>query len=184
MIPFLSLETLDLDSQLARQLSRRLAYYHLALPIAQDADGITLAMAHPEDRQVVEVLATALNAPVIPVQSTAATIRQRLDEVWQRPHPGGVLEICCWGRSMATLDAASIYVEAVVTACGRLARIERQLAQSCDCAPDSADLIVIADDPLPVDLFHTPTSLLVLRQPLRNPALPHALLHILRGTRS
>ncbi len=181
MFPFLSLEEIDLDSQLARQLSKRLAYYHLALPIAQDADGITLAMAHPENRQVVEVLETALNAPVIPVQSTAETIRQRLDEVWQSPQPGGVLQICCWGRSAASLDAALVYVEALVAACGRTAQIERQLAPSCDCAPGTADLIVIADEPLPVNLFRTPASLLILHQPVRSPALPHSLLHILRG---
>ncbi len=181
MFAFLSLEKIDLDLQLARQLSRRLAYYYLALPIAQDADGITLAMAHPENHQVVEVLETALNASVIPVQSYPEMIRQRLDEVWQCPQRGGVLEICCWGRSVEALDAASVYVEAMVTACGRMATVERQVAPDGSFAPGMADLVVIADEPLPADLFHTSASLLILRQPMRDPSLPHSMLHVLRG---
>ncbi len=182
MIPFLSLEEIHLDSQFARQLSRRLAYYYLALPIAQSADGITLAMAHPENGRVIEVLATALNAPVIPVQSYPELIRQRLDEVWQCPQRGGVLEICCWGRSVEAIDEASIYVEAMVTACGRMATVERQVAPDGSFVPGTADLVVIADEPLPADLFHTSASLLILRQPMRDPALPHSMLQVLSGS--
>ncbi len=69
----------------------------------------------------------------------------------------------------------------LVSACGRLAQIERQVASDGAFAPGAADLVVIADEPLPANLFQTPASLLILRQPLRPAALPHSVLHILRG---
>jgi hypothetical protein len=55
MYPLLALADISIDPELARRLPRRLAYYHLALPIAQDEDDITLAMAYPENRRVVDV---------------------------------------------------------------------------------------------------------------------------------
>lgn len=82
MYPLLSLAQITIDAELARRLPRRLAYYHLALPIAQDEENITLAMAYPENRRVVEVIQSALGMPITLVRSHPDDIRRALDSLW------------------------------------------------------------------------------------------------------
>jgi hypothetical protein len=82
MYPNVSLEDLPLDETLARRLSRQLAYYHLALPIGIDDEGITVAMAQPDNVKAREIIQYALGQPVIPVRSEAEQIRRLLDTIW------------------------------------------------------------------------------------------------------
>lgn len=183
MFPFLSLEDIDLDVELARSLPRRLAYYHLALPIAQDADGITIAMAHPENPNVVRVVEAALEANVIPVQSYAETIRQQLDRIWQVQAPADALRVLSWARTSASLDQSAPYIDGLMSALGRTGTdqvvIERLASESFADA-GAAELVIASTggDDLPESLFRTQASLLFLQDTVPP---PRSILHVLRG---
>lgn len=184
MYPFLSLADVHLDTDLARRLPRRLAYYHLALPIAQDADGITVAMAHPEYPKVILVLERALGARVIPVRSFAETIRQQLDVVWhdepqaQPTDSSDKLRVIHWAQTQNDIRFSVGYVEHFLSLLGR--ETQREVVVSSEySSTTSADLIIAAGDaPMPDVLFHSSASLLVVR----TKALPpRRILHVLRG---
>ena len=175
MFPFLSLEEVDLDIDLARHLPRRLAYYHLALPIAQEGEGITVAMVHPENQKVVSVLEGALDAKVIPVRSFAETIRQQLDRVWQVQHGSDILRVTYWAESDAALERSAWYIDHLIAALEREAQIERSVSSEFST---NADLVIAADAEIPESLFRTPASLLILNNPTQP---PKAILHVLRG---
>jgi hypothetical protein len=184
VFPFLSLADVHLDTDLAQRLPRRLAYYHLALPIAQDADGITVAMAHPEYSKVILVLEGALGARVIPVRSFAETIRQRLDDVWQRePLAQPVdtfdgLRVTHWARSADELLHSEGYLRYFLDALERETQVEISVMSEF-LASSSTDLIVAAvGDALPNVLFHMQASLLVIRP---DALPPRTILHVLRG---
>lgn|GEM_PF-6405941 len=184
MYPFLSLADVRLDSDLAQRLPRRLAYYHLALPIAQDADGITVAMAHPEYPKVILVLETALGARVIPVRSFAETIRERLDDIWQREplaHPMDTfdgLRVAHWAQSAGLLQHSEDYLWHFLDAMGRETQLETSVTNEFS-ASSGADLIVAAvGNAPPNSLFHMQASLLVIQD---TAVLPHTILHVLRG---
>jgi len=185
MYPFLSLADVHLDSDIAQRLPRRLAYYHLALPIAQDADGITVAMAHPEYPKVIFVLEAALGARVIPVRSFAETIRQRLDDVWQREplaQPTDTfdgLRVTHWVQSADELQPSEDYLRHFLGALERETQVETSVTSEFS-APSGADLIIgaVGQTPPPNALFHMQASLLVIRP---NALPPRTVLHVLRG---
>ncbi len=176
MYPYLSLENVDLDTELAQRLPRRLAYYHLALPIAQDSEGITVAMAHPENQKVLGVLEAAMSAKVIPVRSSAEMIRQQLDRVWDIQNTSGTPRVALWSPNDALLDRSEDYVDRLLDTLERDAQVERFSGDD----PPAADLIVavIDQEPLPQTLFRTSASVLVLGAALE---LPRTILHVLRG---
>ena len=177
MFPFLSLEEVDFDVELAQRLPRRVAYYHLALPVAQDGEGITVAMAHPENRQVVGVLEAALNAKVIPVQSFAEMIRQQLDRIWQTARVAGAIRVSLWAQTEDQLLRSAGYVDALLKALDRDGEVESSITD--DFAPSlTADLIAAAVDHVPQSLMRTSASILTLQDAT---ALPKTILHILRG---
>lgn len=86
MYPFVSLQDFSLNEQLARRLPRQLAYYHLALPIGTDDEGITVAMAQPDNVKAHEIIQKALAQSIIIVKSTDEQIRRCLDTVWEVSH--------------------------------------------------------------------------------------------------
>lgn len=97
-IPFLSLKHISLDVELVRLLPSKLAYYHLALPLAADDGQITLAMAYPDNPLVIEMLGELLGSGIVPIHADPAEIRSALDQVWhhvQRPEAN----ILTWGAS-------------------------------------------------------------------------------------
>jgi hypothetical protein len=83
--PFLSLQDVVIEAQLARRLPRQLAYYHLAIPIAEDEESITVAMALATHPQVIAMLESVLNTSVIPVRSHQHEIKNALDKIWASP---------------------------------------------------------------------------------------------------
>lgn len=83
MYPVVSLEDFRLDVELARRLPRQLAYYHLALPVGVDEDGITVAMAQPDNQKAREIIERSLGRAIIPVHSDSGQIRRLLDQLWQ-----------------------------------------------------------------------------------------------------
>ena len=177
MFPFLSLDEVDLDLELARQLPRRLAYYHLTLPIAQDGEGITVAMVHPENQKVVSVLAGALNAKIIPVRSFAETIRQQLDRVWQVQHGADPFRVTYWASTSEALERSAWYIDHLIAALERDAQIE-QVVSADGNSSASSDLVIAAAADVPESLFRTSASLLVINNPVQP---PKAILHVLRG---
>jgi hypothetical protein len=83
MYPSLALSQITLNPELAQRLPRRLAYYHLAVPIAEDEEAITVAMVHPDNLLAVQVLEAILKSPVIPVRCSSEEITAVLDDLWK-----------------------------------------------------------------------------------------------------
>ncbi|MFN8447398.1 MAG: hypothetical protein U0521_02060 [Anaerolineae bacterium] len=179
VFPFLSLQDVDLNIELAQRLPRRLAYYHLALPVAQDGERITVVMAYPENRKVISVLETALDARVMPVRSYAEMIRQALDRVWQIPHAAGALRVVHWAETADDLHRSAGYVATTLDALERDSRIEQVTSETFPRDAET-DLVVVASANAQSlnELFRIQASLLILHHPLRP---PRAMLQVLRG---
>lgn len=77
--PYLSLKNITIDTLLAQRIPRHLAYYHLALPIADDDDLITLVMVHPDNEKVRLLFEEQLGAKVFAVQGSGREIKATLD---------------------------------------------------------------------------------------------------------
>ncbi|HLY28008.1 MAG TPA: universal stress protein [Aggregatilineales bacterium] len=98
--PHLPLADIELDPALVRRLPRKLAYYHLALPLATDGGELSLAMAHPENSIVLDLLQSVLGARIVPVHGDATEIRDALDRAWQSGEKA-VPHLLSWGRTAA-----------------------------------------------------------------------------------
>ncbi|MCU0498207.1 MAG: universal stress protein [Anaerolineae bacterium] len=174
MYPILSLQQLPLDPDLSRRLARHLAYYHLALPIAQDEDHITVAMAHPENGTVVQVLAAVLESTVIPVRSDPREIKAALDQLWadHGDHPSASLIF--WGESDAISNAHRYATALGLTLEDRHAdRLETVIAQP-------AKLIAIAQQTPPIEaIVRSKVSILALG--CESKTVPQRILQVLRG---
>lgn len=96
MYPYLSLDNVNIDETVARRLPRRLAYYHLAIPIAGDDGVISVAMAYPDNRTVIQLIESVLNTPIIPVYSAADQIRKHLNRLWGEAADEPVSRILVW----------------------------------------------------------------------------------------
>jgi len=107
-IPYISLKDLEIDTMLARLLPRRLAYYHVAVPLAADGDQISVAIARadaPTNPAVIDMFETLLGASIVLVYADPVEIRGVLDRVWQavqRPTP----TILTWGSSEQRANTA------------------------------------------------------------------------------
>lgn len=114
MYPYLPLSEIDLDPELARRLPRHLAYYHLALPVAEDENEITVALAQPDNRAARQVIESALDTTIVPVRSSDADIRAVLDRIWAGADTahGGVL---AWAEDAAAREALSTYIERTIS---------------------------------------------------------------------
>jgi hypothetical protein len=182
--PHLSLDRINIDENVARRLPRRLAYYHLALPIAEDDDSISVAMAYPDNRTVIQLIETVLNSSIIPVYSAADQIRERLNHVWGIESAEPLPRILAWSDSAEREAWTRAYAE-------QFAPLLTAAVEYSEDAPDSDfahfiengnySLIVCSpsDEALPALLRHKArSSLLLVRgafQPLRD------VLVVLRG---
>ncbi len=185
MYPLLSLSQVSIDPELARRLPRRLAYYHLALPIAQDEDNITLAMVYPENRRVVEVIQTALGTSVTPVRSHADDIRRVLDTIWTDESETRQSGVMGWTTNPDAETALATYMQSLTAALS----LEEPPSISQDALADFITQVNAARPMLAVcvatDLeicqaliSGISTSLLLLRGSF---TLPQTILHALRG---
>jgi hypothetical protein len=181
--PFLSLATIYLDEELARKLPYRLAAYHLALPIAYDEGQTTVAMAYPDNPNVLSILASTLQTPIIPVQADPGEIRRALEQIWQRTSKTDTGEIIFWQKPdfpAAIQSSVHQFANAFV---GQVRDVSREIATLDDLLPAGAAsrLLIVATDEvsLPLALFRqTAASVLLLRQPLQPPL---DVLQVLRG---
>jgi hypothetical protein len=86
-IPFLSLHKLSIDPEWAAKLPSYLARYHLVLPLAAETEGVTVAMAHPDNPKLLELLRGLLGEHLVPVRADPSEIRYYLDQFY--PPNGG-----------------------------------------------------------------------------------------------
>jgi hypothetical protein len=180
MYPTLSLSAIPLDKETARRLPRRLAYYHLAIPIAADDEGVTVAMAYPEQDIVVRVLASALDAPVIPVRSPRHEISRALDSVWQTDGETTASGVAVWSETPEGMDWAAGWADALAAALG-LARDDTPddlLTRLHDSPPALLAAHVVSPATLTALLNRAGASLLLARGAPRPLA---RILHVLRG---
>ncbi len=114
--PYLSLNRVTIDPTLVRTLPRRLAFYHLALPLARDDEQLTLVMAHPENQSAITVLEAALGTHIVPVQGSSEEIRAALNVIWSEETLSKTTRILCWGptpeRSALAGATAEIFARA------------------------------------------------------------------------
>lgn len=91
----LSLNDVSVNLRLARRLPPALACRYHALPVAEDSDRITVAMADPDDALAQEAIAAALGTACCVVQGDPATIDALLAEVWpEEAHRSLRLLVC------------------------------------------------------------------------------------------
>lgn len=186
MFPLLSLASFQLESALARRLPKRLAYYHLALPIAEDEDGITVAMAAPDHHMVVKTLETVLGMPVVPVRAHPQEIHQLLNQVWLQEAEGSQSGVLSWTLEPTDAHALSDYARTVaqIFDISHLNENASFMAFSdlmeglLEFQPKLLVTNVRDTEMLSHILKRTSTSLLLLPD---KPEPPRRILHILRG---
>ena len=77
--PFLSLKDIDFNPGLAARVPAYLAYYHLAIPVAEEDEQITLWMAYPENPKVISLFVELLGQAVFPVRGSQDEMRYYWD---------------------------------------------------------------------------------------------------------
>lgn len=185
MYPLLSLSQISIDPELARRLPRRLAYYHLALPIAQDEEYITLAMAYPDNHRVVEVIQNALGTTVAPVRSHAHDIRRILDTVWANEGETRQSGLMGWTANPDDKIALATYIQSLkaVLSLEETPPISQDalvdfIAQVNAVRPMLAVCVAANSELCRTLISGISTSLLLLRGSF---TLPQTILHALRG---
>jgi nucleotide-binding universal stress UspA family protein len=179
MYPFLNLAAVELDPELVRRLPQRIAYYHLALPIAEDTDGVTVALVHPDSQRALDLLKTYLGEQVIPVRATPEAVRSKLDSVWQSVSPSPH-QFVCWAKDPHQLEPVKDHIQDLLLTFSENGKVAF-CYDSLDSLPaESADLIaVISPDDAMVDkLFQLPCTILFV---YRADFTPDTILQVLRG---
>jgi hypothetical protein len=183
--PLLSLSQISIDPELARRLSRRFAYYHLILPIAQDDDKITVAMAHPDNQRVVEVISAAMGTAITPVRSRPDDIRRLLDAVWDYEGELGQSGVMYWTAHADRWLTIQQYVEGIAGALSieLLANPHEQtFDQFVELVQQQRPVMTICEvsdiDSFARLIAGPPTSILITR---RTFSAPRDILHVLRG---
>lgn len=156
MFPHLSLTDFEIDPELARRLPRRLAYYHLAIPLADDEGTVTVAMAHPENRTVISVLQTVIGSTVSVVRSDPDQIRRALDSVWHDELTASGREMIyggegAFGAAEACLNEVAAALALSVNAAPLLSMSDL-IAAAASSSP-ALVIVEIGDNPPPVDLI-------------------------------
>jgi hypothetical protein len=185
MYPYLSLAEVELDIQLGRSLPRHLAYYHLALPVAEDENGVTVALAQPDNRTARQVIESALGHVIVPVQSQDDDIRSALDRIWEgvdSSHGG----VWAWTDDASLRPALSAHIERAISAA-----FPRLSVQTCDSHDPSAMVsdarsanaaLVVAHSADPAVrsmlLRHAPTAIWLTRDLT---SVPARIVCVLRG---
>jgi nucleotide-binding universal stress UspA family protein len=102
--PYLTLDNLRTDSQLARRLPRDLACRLHAIPVAEDGGRITVAMADPDDVDAQSAVAEVLGTVPYVVQSDQAAIDALLADLWSVESP---LQLLAYAPSLSAGDELS-----------------------------------------------------------------------------
>lgn len=185
MYPYLPLSEIDLDVPLGRRLPRHLAYYHLALPVAEDENGVTVALAQPDNRTVRQVIEAALGFTIVPVQSSDTEIKAALDRIWEGAEAasGGVW---VWAEDASKRAALTAFVAQTVTGAYPHLSIQTSDAPAVDGMLDTARAanaaLIVAHAEMPETrrtlLLNAPAAIWLTRELSRPPS---RLLSVLRG---
>ncbi|MBZ0305485.1 MAG: universal stress protein [Anaerolineae bacterium] len=97
--PYLSLKNITIDPALAQRIPRYLAYYHLALPVAEDENQITLVMVHPDNKKVQDLFEERLGGKVFPVQGSSDEIKATLDLLYAGEDVTSAPRFLSWSAS-------------------------------------------------------------------------------------
>lgn len=84
MVPTLQLDAnfVTIDVPLAQRVPYALSRYYLALPLGQDNDSVSVAMAYPENAKARQVLSRLLRARVVPVFTPVEWLLPVLERVY------------------------------------------------------------------------------------------------------
>lgn len=170
MYPFIDISSIELNLKLARRLPRRIAYYHLAIPVGEDSDGITVALAHPDHPRVIDLLQTYFNKKLIPLCAAPDSIGTRLDIIWQDIEYRHTNRFLCLSIQKIIPDILHSFGQ----------NLQVEFSSQIPTMPEQYDLIVAIDPDLSTAaaLFRLPCSILVL-QNLNQ--IPETMLQIMRG---
>lgn len=94
--PQIELSKITLNEALAKRLPRQIAYYHLAIPIAQDDEAITVVMAHADNPNAIRLLTAVLETKIVPVQGQAQEIIQTLQKIWPEADHDQPPQVSVW----------------------------------------------------------------------------------------
>ncbi len=148
----LTLREISGSIDVARRLPRDLAVRLHALPVAEDGDGVTVAMSDPSDNLAIQAIAEALGAKPCVVRGELETIDARLAEVWSvapeqplrlvalRQADSPASDILSYASYLAELVGGSLR-ELLVT--GRAEAIN--LAARSELEEEPADLVVAGE---------------------------------------
>jgi nucleotide-binding universal stress UspA family protein len=132
--PFLSLSRLSIDPALARQLPRKLAYYYLAIPVAEDGERLSVVMENPANRAAVRALQLALGRTIVPVRGDVSEIKATLHLLWPQ-QAATVPHILSWSASpQQAVSVASV--------AGLIARAFSAQVVSLDSSQSSLETIL------------------------------------------
>jgi nucleotide-binding universal stress UspA family protein len=87
MMKYLETNQLPADTSLARRLPANLAFRYHVLPLSEDQDRVTVAMADPEDEAVRNEVASYFGGLLYVVQSDRDRIDAKLLEIWPETLP-------------------------------------------------------------------------------------------------
>lgn len=188
MYPYVSLREITIDPELARRLPRRLAYYHLAIPIAEDDEYITVALAFSDNKWIISVLKQVLKAQVIPVRADETEIKHALDQVWQQTDsvdnvPSPAAHVVGWGETDSTVPWLETFTDQVATAYQATSTVLSDPAhhpQNKDTDADTDLIITAQSSQLKALLTPQFPSVLLLRPDSQAPRI-HKMLCVLRG---
>lgn len=84
MVPTLQLDlnSVTIDVPLAQRVPYALSRYYLALPLGQEDDSVSVAMAYPENAKARQTLSRLLEARVVPVFTPAERLLPVLDRIY------------------------------------------------------------------------------------------------------
>ena len=111
-IPYLHLDCIKIDHDLKRLLPQEVAYRYCALPVAQDGNRITVAMAYPDDRNASAAVISAIGGPICLVQADPQEIEKRLAELWPQ-NPESRLRLLLWSSTTATAVSLDSYAQSL-----------------------------------------------------------------------
>ena len=181
----IELDNLAVDPVLMTHLPAGLAAYYLALPLACEDGVVSVAMAHPENKTALAVLANLFAAPVVPVRAPATAIRQALSccNPAKSPLPRRVL---AWSSQDEQIQLAAgiaaCFVPAEAETVTAMSASELDLESLLDVAREgrySLTVIHLPQERVPALLLQeAATPLLVLRNGAQE---LHRILVALRG---
>ena len=85
MAAIVDLATIEIDHSLLERVPLGLCQYHQVLPLAREGDRVSVAMVYPHNAAGLAMLAELLDAQIVPVQTSAATLQAAFEHLAPPP---------------------------------------------------------------------------------------------------